>query len=72
MEPRLKAVGLVTPKGEPQSGERFFRRSAALRASLIPSHGLQPWLHSAAAPRLKPAAHPRPTNGIFVAMTVMN
>src|SRR6266699_3594547 len=37
---------------EPQSGERIFRRSAAYALLQTRPHGLQPWLHSNAAPRL--------------------
>src|SRR5439155_7538799 len=37
---------------EPQSGERIFRRSAAYALLQTRYHGLQPWLHSNAAPRL--------------------
>jgi hypothetical protein len=35
---------------EPRRGKRIFRRSAAHFAANF-SHGLQPWLNSAAAPR---------------------
>src|SRR5215471_9398183 len=38
---------------QPQSGERFFRRSAAYGDPEFQDHGLQPWLRSYAAPRLK-------------------
>ena len=37
---------------QPRSGDRIFRRSAAYACSTL-HHGLQPWLHSFAAPRLK-------------------
>src|SRR5207247_9239844 len=44
----------VVKRDEPPSGERFFRRSAAHVPGIAKAHGLQPWLHSYAAPRLKP------------------
>src|ERR1044071_9717348 len=37
---------------EPRGGERILRRSAAYALLQTRHHGLQPWLHSNAAPRL--------------------
>src|SRR5213593_3112822 len=43
--------GLDFDRNEPRSGERFFRRYAA-HSQFTRHHGLRPWLHSHAAPRL--------------------
>src|SRR5437867_1487622 len=37
---------------KPRSGERIFRRSRGSSRARHEDHGLQPWLHSFAAPRL--------------------
>src|SRR5260221_11775863 len=59
----------VCRRVEPRSGERFFRGSAA-HATANLDHGLQPWLRSVAAPRLRKGA-PMKKALFFVTLIVL-